>query len=390
MTSLQDEIIKCNDIQLGICFVMDNQSEKIEQYNVTYYPIDSPVKSKKEKIRGYLKYDDQTVDETIWPYYINRFKSVIEDFQPDVIHIFGSELYMGLAAFASDIPCVLHIQGTLNPYREVLFPPGMSKLDYIFMDLNPKRIFNRYFEILWWDRNCYRERKILKKVKHYIGRTEWDKRSSYVLNPNRIYHFGEEIMRDVFYHPFERKLPQKLIINTVISFPFYKGYDIVLKTALKLKRDLCIDFQWNVFGNVNPFYIENRLGIRHQDVNVNLGGVISASDIRKIHSESTLYYHSAYIENGCNAIIEAQMCGCTPIVNYVGGLSDTVHDKETGFWVPANDSYQSAYLIKWLYEHPEDNLKIGQQAAADAFKRHNPKDIVKNLIKTYENVIDDI
>ncbi len=390
MTSLQDKIEKCDDIKLGICFVMDNQPSKIVQNNVVYYPVATPAKSVKERIRGYLKYRDLTVDKAVWSYYIEKFKDVIKDFRPDVIHLFGSELYMGLACFASEVPCVLHIQGTLNPYREVLFPPGLSKWDYTFMDWNPKGIFNRYFEILWWDRNCYRERAILKKVKHYIGRTEWDKRTSYVLNPQRRYHFGEEIMRDVFYHPFERKLPNELIISTVISFPFYKGYDIILKTASILKNDLGLDFEWNVYGNVDPIYIEKRLGIKHQNVNVNLRGVVSASEIRKIHSVSTLYYHSAYIENGCNAIIEAQMCGCTPIVNYVGGLSDTVHDKKTGFWVPANDSYQSAFLIKWLYEHPEDNIRIGKQAALDAFSRHNPKDIVDNIIRTYRNVINDI
>lgn len=389
MTSLQDQIMQYDEVDLGICFMMDNQQAKIEQEGVVYYPVHTPRKSFKEKIRGYAKYKNITVDSAAWPYYIEHFKQVIDDFKPDVIHLFGSELYMCLACFASEIPCVLHIQGTLNPYRDVLFPYGFSKFDYIFSDWNPKHIIDRYYWVLWWDRNCYRERQVLKTVKHYIGRTDWDERSSYVLNPERVYHFGEEIMRDVFYHPFDRKLPHKLTINTVISAPFYKGYDIILKTALLLKQNLGLDFDWNVYGNVDARYFEKRLNIKHENVNVHLCGVVSAEDIRKIHSEATLYYHSAYIENGCNAIIEAQMCGCTPIVNYVGGLPNTVKDKETGYWVPANDAYQSAYLIKWLYEHPEENLKIGRQAATDAFKRHEPQSIIHQLLQTYKSVIND-
>lgn len=389
LTSLQNYIIKHEEFNLGVCFIMNNQPYSVVKENVTYYPINSYEKPFKEKVLGYIRYNDITIDKRSWSYYIDKFKKIIDDFKPDLIHIFGSELYMGLASFASEIPCILHIQGTLNPIRETLFPPGMSVHDFIFIDWNPKNIINRYFYVLWWDRNCYREREILKNVKHVIGRTEWDRRSSYVINPNRVYHFGEEIMREPFYHPYERILPQKLTINTVISAPYYKGYDLVLKTANCLKTFLNMDFEWNVYGNVCGKYLEKQIGIKHKDVNVRLKGVVTAEEIREIHSKATLYYHSSYIENGCNAIIEAQMCGCTPIANYVGGLSSTVHDKETGFLVPANDIFQSAYLIKYLYENPKENLKIGQKASNEAFARHNPERIVEDLFITYNKVIND-
>ena len=387
MISLQTHLEALDDVSLGICFMMDGEPSHVRQDGVDYYPVPNPSKPIREKIRGFIRWKDVTVDKYSWSYYIDKFRNVICEFKPDVIHIFGSELYMGLASFASDIPCVLHIQGVINPCKDVLFPPGMSIRDYMFSDMNLLHIVQRYFCNLWWERSCYREREILKNIKHVIGRTDWDERVSYMLNNKRIYHFGEEIMREPFYHPLKRTLPKKLTINSIISRPSYKGYDIILKTAFCLKTYLDLDFDWNVYGNVDPNYIQKSLHISAADVNVHLKGVVNAEEIVKIHSCSTLYVHPSYIENGCNAIIEAQMCGCTPIANYVGGLSNTVINKETGFLVPANDAYQLAYLIKYLYDNPKLNLEIGKNASEDAFERHDPKRIILSLLQTYKDVI---
>ncbi len=387
MSSLQTCLESQSEIFLGICFMQDGQARYVKQNGVDYYPVPFPRKTIKEKFRGYLRFNDISVDKYVWQYYIDNFRNVIDEFKPDIIQIFGSELYMGLASFATNVPCVLHIQGTLNPYKDVLFPPGMSKIDFVFMDWNPIRVIQRYYWNLWWERNCYRERIILKNIKHVIGRTDWDKRTSFVFNNERVYHFGEEIMREPFYHPLKRSLPDKLTINTVISYPYYKGYDLILKTAYCLKYYLGMDFEWNVYGNVVPEYFQKSLHILPSDVNVKLRGVASARDIVLAHSQATVYVHSSYIENSSNAVIEAQMCGCTPIVNFVGGLSTIVRDKDTGFWVPANDPYQSAYLIKYLFDNPKLNLEIGEKASLYALERHNPQQIVSELLQTYNDVI---
>ena len=115
ISSMQYELAKRDDIKLGIAFCRNGEPAKVEQDGVFYYPIPHHTKSKKDKILDLFKLNDATRDEVLWPYYEQKFKEVIEEFKPDVIHIFGSELYHGLAArVAGNIPMVLHIQGLLS------------------------------------------------------------------------------------------------------------------------------------------------------------------------------------------------------------------------------------------------------------------------------------
>lgn len=389
MTALQDEFERLEDVDLGICFMADGLPPKIVEGKTIYFPVPIPQKSFGDKCKGFLRFHDIHIEEPSWAYYVENFKNVIEQFNPDIIHVFGSELYMGLAVFATDRPLVLHIQGILHSCYNALYAPGISVSSMVFHRFRPIHMLKAYFDDLWWRRNCYREYKVLSKVQHFIGRTEWDKRLSYVFNPKSTYHFGEEIMRLPFYSPQQRILPSVLTINTVISQPMYKGYDLVLKTANILKNYLHLDFIWNVYGRVSAPFIERHLSLYHKDLNVELKGLASAEEIRDSHAKATVYVHPSYIENGCNAIIEAQMCGCSVVANYVGGLTDTIKHGETGFLVPANDPYQTAYLIDYLFTHQDENLTMGKRAAADAFRRHDKEKILADLLSTYKSIIQD-
>jgi len=43
------------------------------------------------------------------------------------------------------------------------------------------------------------EIEALRKVKHIIGRTTWDRACAYQINPEAQYHFCNETLRDKFY-----------------------------------------------------------------------------------------------------------------------------------------------------------------------------------------------
>ena len=163
----------------------------------------------------------------------------------------------------------------------------------------------------------------------------------------------------------------------------------MLKTARLLKNNLQVTFEWNVYGNVDPSFAEKILNLHHRDLNIVLHGVVDAEILYSSHHKSTVYVHTAYIENGCNAIIEAQMCGCPVIANYVGGLSTTIKQGETGFLVPANDSYQMAYLINYLHENRNLNKEMGEKASTDAYVRHDKEKIAADLIQTYLEILKD-
>ena len=389
ISSMQNELAKRDDIKLGIAFCRNGEPAKVEQDGVVYYPIPHHTKSKKDKFFDLFKLNDATRDEVLWPYYEEKFKKVIDDFKPDVIHIFGSELYQGLAARVTvDIPTILHIQGLLSLYIYIYLPPSVSKWQYYMSGKGLKGKYHNYQYLAYWHRSVYREKAILKAVPHVIGRTDWDRQALAVLNPKAQYHYGGEILRDIFYEEKKRKMPSKPVITSTISFPTYKGYDVILKVADILKNEMHLDFEWNVFGNVQPEFMEKHTDLKHENLNIHLRGVASADTIRDTLLGSTLYFHSSYVENSPNSVGEAQLVGIPVVASRVGGTDSMVEHGKTGFLYPVTDPYMAAYYIGRMIEDKKENVKIGRQAREVAQVRHDKGKIVEELLKTYQQIVD--
>lgn len=387
VASVQKELMKIKDITLAIAFCKDGEPKKVVQDGVTYYPVPNHTKSKKDKIIDLWKINDVTRDEVLWPYYQEKFKNIIEDFKPDVVHIFGSELYQDLAArVTGDIPTVLHIQGLLSLSIYIYLPPSVSKWQYYMSGKGLKGKYHNYQYLAYWHRSVYREKAILKAVPHVIGRTDWDRQALVVLNPKAQYHYGGEILRDIFYEEKKRKMPSKPVITSTISFPTYKGYDVILKVADILKNEMHLDFEWNVFGNVQPEFMEKHTGLKHEDLNIHLRGVASAETIRDTLLGSTLYFHPSYVENSPNSVGEAQLVGIPVVASRVGGTDSMVEHGKTGFLYPVTDPYIAAYYIKRLIDNKEENMAIGIKAREIALVRHDKRQIVKELLDVYEQI----
>ena len=383
--SLEKEISKRPDIELAVAFFMNNQTMKIKLNGVTYYPIENPfTKSLFSKIKGQLT--SQTFIEKIW---LKSFLKVIDDFKPDIIEIFGSEQSFGQVAQFTSIPVVLHIQGILTPCYNAFLPPSISKHNYIWADLSPINVYRRYHELTCFRKNGEREIKMIHQISYFIGRTEWDRRLTKLYNPQARYFYGNEMLRDTFYEHERRELPNKSVFISTLSSPLYKGYGTVLKTANILKHIVGLDFDWKVYGNINPKFTEHKLHLNHNDINVHFMGIATAEELHTALLKSTAYLHLSYIDNSPNSVCEAQITGIPVIATNVGGTSSLIKNGETGFLVPVNDPYQTAYLANQLAMDKELNINIGNNASYIARKKHNKNEIVETLINTYNIIIDE-
>ncbi|MBQ8361081.1 MAG: glycosyltransferase [Bacteroidaceae bacterium] len=387
ISSLETSFMDKEDIDLAIAFTMDGQEFKVRQNRVTYYPMPCRQMKKWRKIQS-LFYGNTRNEKENWPKLIQQYQKVIEDFKPDVIQVFGSEQPFGLIASETNIPVVLHIQGILNPYLNAFLPPFISLKDYYWQSLNPINALKNYNRICLWQRNCFREREIFKRVKYYIGRTEWDRMivEAYTLRQSK-YYYGSEILRAAFYKDEIRDIPQKLTISTTISNPTYKGFDFILKTADFLKNEMGLEFDWKVYGNINPRFMEKKFRIKTSEVNIHLKGVASAEEIKESLLRSTVYVHPSYIDNSPNSICEAQLQGIPVIACNVGGVSSLIEHEKTGILVPANDPTLAASHIYSLYSDRNKNIRLGQKAKEIASARHNRGRIVNGLMNTYLQIL---
>lgn len=390
ISSLEEEMRKkFPQINLGICFYNnseENKESKCIKRNLTYYSLFRPKKSLiyilkqlfSNKEKASKDHEDLAMPQLI---------EVLNDFRPDIIHVFGSENIYGLITNYTKVPVVLHIQGILSPCLEAFLPPFVSWRDYILCS-NLFSLFHNLSEKLAWERNSVTELRICRNVNYYMGRTKWDKNFVELVNPDATYFYCSEILRDVFYQSsIKRTIPIKPVFISVISFQLYKGLDLVLRTAKVLRKFGLNDFEWRVYGNVVYDTAMKIAKVNPSEVNVKLMGVVDAPELQEALINSTAYVHPSYIENSSNAICEAQMCGCTCIATNVGGTSSLICDGTTGFLVPANHSYQLAYLMKYVYDNPQINEQIGNLAAEVAKKRHNKENIVNRVIDIYKEIL---
>lgn len=384
ISSLQRVLMKKANVELAIAFMRDGQPSILEQDGVRYYPIPYPKKSIQDKISYMFRYSTER-EMTL---YLPSFKRVVEDFNPDIIQIFGSEKELGFVQKTTDKPCILHLQGILTPYYNAYCPPFVSPLSLVFRSWNPLKMIKSMRELEVWRKSAMREQAIMRTIPYFIGRTDWDKRVAMILNPRATYFHGAEILRSSFYEDTRRMPSARMTIVSTMSGALYKGLDLVLKTAQILRNELNADFVWNVYGSSASLkFCERITGIRHADVNVVMKGVGTEVDVRNALLSATAFALTAYIENSPNALCEAQILGCPVVATHVGGVASLVEDGKTGFLVPANDPYQMAWLLKELFENKLLSDDIANHSKEVARQRHDPNKIVEQLMETYNQVL---
>ena len=100
-----------------------------------------------------------------------------------------------------------------------------------------------------------------------------------------------------------------------------------------------------------------------------------------------MYVHTAYIENSPNSICEAQLVGMPIVSTMVGGISTLVRNGEEGDLLPANDPWQIANTIMELSKDNERMMRYSKNSRQHALERHNPENIMNQLLKCYKDLI---
>lgn len=381
---LQSIVMKYTKIELIIAFKGNGRIINID--NVTYIPINISF-SYLESLKNKFTWDIETKKLMV------EAKKIVEQHKPDIIHVFGTEWPFGLIAKETNIPVIIHIQGALIPYYNAKYPPKYNGATYI---MAMKGNLLRY--AWYWLQNHKNntreqmEKEIWKCINNYMGRTDWDYAISNIFHQGRKYFQVNEALREEFIETNKKwsyNNDKKIKLVTVGCSTLYKGIDVILKIASMLKK-LNIDFEWNVIGKMpNEFrmMVEYKERTKFKENNINLLGILYPNKMIDLLCSSTIYVHTAYIENSPNSICEAQILGVPVISTNVGGISTLVEDKIDGLLFPANDPYQMANAIISVASDREKLTMFSENSRAHAIKRHNPEKIANELVNCYKALI---
>ena len=319
IASLERIVRSDRSIELGIAFEHEDELFKTEKKGVVYYPINGFKRQKDCKKRKY--YAD--IEEQVL---IPLCQRVIDDFRPDVIHVFGSEWCFGLVQEITTIPVVIHMQGSYPPYQNAIFPPGYSWND----EHNRIPWWNfrwKWRHEMWRKRSLdiiHREERILRGCKYFMGRTEWDYALTKLYSPNSKYYKCWEALRPIFLSNTEQWTPHYNSSYVIVSTgpSRLKGMDVILKTANLLQRNTNINFEWRIIGADRNNLREHELkwGINAEDVSVVPLGTLGCEDVYKHLMQADIYVLPTYADNSPNAICEAMCLGMPIVSTFAGGV----------------------------------------------------------------------
>lgn len=382
--SLENIVRNRPEIELTISFVSkSDQTNPKTVDGIQYIPMCLNF-SLWEKFQNYYTW------ETYAKKVEREMQNVVKSVNPDIIHVFGTEWLFGLIAKFTNKPVVIHLMGAIVPYVNAYYPPNISHRD-VLLPKKPLNFLRRYFakkKLESW-KNC--ELMVWDNVYNYMGRTNWDRAVSSVMHPGRNYYIVQEALRPIFIetnHKWKYKKSDKLYLISTGCSSFWKGPDMLLKTAYLLTKQK-VNFEWIVVGHMPDNIkntVEKKLGYKFEDNHIRFVGYKPAEELIKLLIETTIYVHTAYIENSPNSICEAQILGVPIVSTNVGGIPSLIGGY--GELVPANDPWQMSNTIIELSQDKDKMQFYSENGRIVAIKRHDNNSICHDLLYSYKSIIE--
>jgi glycosyltransferase involved in cell wall biosynthesis len=320
---------------------------------------------------------------------------LVNKYQPDLIHIHGTEGAYGFltARRLVQCPAVISLQGLLGPCSEWYHYFGnRSLMDILRMHrwLEIPALRGQWMGFAKIRKAAKREREIITGNRFFMGRTEWDK--AYVLscNPSAHYFHGGELLREAFWQKkwdIER-VNRHRVIFTNAGHP-RKGTELVLD-AIKILKPVYPDIHVCIAGAISQRsgygrYLRKRMA-ELSGAAVELGQ-LNAEEMSTEMISSHLFISPSFIDNSPNAVCEAQLLGMPVISTYTGGVPSLIEDRCTGLLFPTGDAPMLALKIQEVFENDELAEKLGSQARSQARQRHDSGAVVREIVSVYEDVL---
>ncbi|MBN1952338.1 MAG: glycosyltransferase [Bacteroidales bacterium] len=387
ITALESRISLMPGIEIGIA-CQNSGPEKMNTRigETSYYIVPKNNGSFKKYFgkRTYYKIDNKQA--------LYDYLEIIENFQPDIIHIFGSENNYGIIQAHTTVPVIFHIQGVLSVYLEKFlsgFPLAiLKKHSGLIERLKGTSVLTYYNYFL---KRVEVEKECLKMSRFVMGRTDWDRRVMKILAPNARYYHCDEMIRKEFYGLEWRspETPGCTLLSVIRNNP-YKGCESVARTA-QLLTERKFDFTWRIIGGrendkINRI-VRKELGIRFSDLSIEFLGDCSAETIVKEMKEADIFVHPSHIENSPNSVCEAMLTGMPVIATYTGGTGSILTPNIEGILIQDGDPYMMAGSIIELFENREMQEHFSKNARKRAFQRHQPESIITQLSGIYTELI---
>ena len=366
-------------------------------------------------------------DEDLEP----QMLQIIKDYNPDVIHCYGTEYPHTLAmcrAYEHRERILISIQGLCSVCANTYFADLPRKVinSVTLRDFLKKDSIKQQHK-----KFVARGRMEIEAVKlagNVTGRTAWDKHYTKEWNPDTHYYAMNETLRSNFYEGEwnEENVEAHSIFLSQGDYPI-KGLHYMLLALPGILKEYP-DAKVYVAGNsivaydtwkqklkISAYgkYLRKLINTYKLQDKVFFLGRLDADEMKKTYLKSSLFVCCSTIENSPNSLGEAMLLGMPCVTAGVGGINSIFRSMEDGivyqgYKSPLN-SFDNACNLKnntketldnnvkaltnavcEIWDKNEDRINFCQNARNHAKNTHNRDQNYQRMTEIYSNIVEGI
>jgi glycosyltransferase involved in cell wall biosynthesis len=391
MSVLLDQLKKRSDLKLAVVASAGRRDCHFEADGVEYFVVKIPL------TRGIWNRLGSYRDQLPIRSQIKRFASIVNEWNPDVVHIHGTESEFGLikAWGYTDKPVAVSLQGLMTPCAAKAYG-----------DLLPEQLHGAVRRTVGLGVQCLRRWKGFQQKAKYeeaivcsanmiLGRTHWDHAWARAYRPDVCYRHVEELMRPEFHQALSwtlQKCDRHQIMCTSGSQPL-KGLHVLVEAVYRL-RNTFPDIRLNVVStgflprpeNDYARFVLRLIRERSLERTITFLGHLDARELVNQLQTANCYVTPSFMENGCNALQEAMLVGVPAVATFTGGITTTIDPERTGLMFPVGDPALLAWQIARVFQDDGLASRLGANARSTALQRHDPSIVEAQLLTAYEEL----
>jgi glycosyltransferase involved in cell wall biosynthesis len=387
-----------NNITLALCFPASDSLDMVKGDASLF------VKNSALGIDYYIFREDTVHPENYDEGMEESIGAVLEDFKPDIVHIFGTEYPHALAcvkAFNRPERTLIGIQGLCSAIADVYMAdlPYSVQKKKTFRDMLKKDGLMEQ-QAKFVKRGEY-EKEALSMAGHVTGRTDFDKEWTRKLAPNAVYHFMNETLREDFYKDTWNidRIERYSIFVSQGNYPI-KGLHYVLDVLSDIVKEY-EETMLYVAGDVITAhdslkdkikisgygkYLLDLIKKNRLEDHVKFVGRLESDRMCARFLKTHVFLCPSAIENSPNSVGEAMLLGVPVVSSDVGGVHNLVCNKKDGILYQKDKPEALKNAILSIFDDDKLAMSLSSNARAHALKTHDPVTNYQTLLEIYNEI----
>ena len=330
---------------------------------------------------------------------IKYIQDIVDELNPDIIHIWGVENYWGLLSSRKLIKgnVLLEIQGLKYACAKVFFGGLIFKEKIKCIGIKEilypnKSIFASKNRFEKWSKF---EFEIIKYHCNISTQSDWIRAHVISMNPDcKIYETGIILREEFTKSESWKRTKDNPVLFTTISGAFaYKGLHVLLR-AVSILKLYYPNIKLKIAGSqINgrrtsgyfKFLISEAKRKNILD-SIEWLGCLDAKEIVHHLQISSVAVIPSFVESYSLSLAEAMVLGVPCVVAFSGAMPELATDNKSALFYSAMDEIMCASQIRRIIENKELATKISINAKETGISRNNPLNVVNKQIEIYNSL----